>query len=184
MDNQSKDQLISLVVAPYIQKATSLKGMPRKVGGNQFRHMLATFAILIDYNYTDPVLLKASIIHDLVEDFPDVKKHEIAQIDEDGAAVWELVMEVSQRPGEKKELFLKRILEHGSVKAKVLKVADRISNLTDVNSEIMPPEKILRYLTETTSYIEPMAQLVNQNMFIEVNDLIRRRRRLIGNITI
>jgi len=60
--------LSEMVLAPWIQKATALIGAPRRVGGNQFRHAMATFAILLDYKFLDPVLLKASIIHDLIED--------------------------------------------------------------------------------------------------------------------
>ncbi len=181
MDNQTKNRLISIVVAPYIQKATSLKGVPRKVGGNQFRHMLATFAILVDYNYTDPVLLKAALIHDLIEDYPGINQYEIVEIDSDGYLVWELVNEVSRIPGERKDVFLRRIVERGTVQAKILKVADRISNLTDMNSEIMKPPKIKSYLEETVTYILPMARAVNQDMVAEIDDLIRRRKKLIND---
>lgn len=74
MLDQEKEELIRLIVAPYIQKATALIGKARKVGGNQFRHMMPTFTILIDYHYTDHVLLKAALIHDLFEDIPETDK--------------------------------------------------------------------------------------------------------------
>ena len=41
----------SIILAPYILKATALIGVKRKVGGNQFRHAFATLGILIDYKY-------------------------------------------------------------------------------------------------------------------------------------
>ena len=64
------DKLINLVLAPWIIKATALIGKRRNVGGNQFRHAFATLAILFDYKlFDDYVLLKASVIHDLLEDF-------------------------------------------------------------------------------------------------------------------
>ncbi len=177
MDDEHKDKLVAMVVAPYIQKATALIGVPRKVGGNQFRHMLATFAILIDYHYTDPVLLKASLIHDLLEDFPSTKPSEISSIDEHGAMVLELVKEVTRTKNESKCSFLKRILHSGSKRAKILKVADRISNLTDLHPDIISLKKIKLYLDDTAEYICPMAESVNQNMAHELNDLILRRKR-------
>jgi len=32
-----------------------------------FRHQMSTLAILLDYKFADPVLLKAAVIHDLFE---------------------------------------------------------------------------------------------------------------------
>jgi len=66
------EKLKNLVLAPYILKATALIGKQRNVGGNQFRHAMATFAILLDYKlFDDPILLKAAVIHDLIEDVPE-----------------------------------------------------------------------------------------------------------------
>ncbi len=86
------DKIRNLVLAPYIMKATALIGKQRNVGGNQFRHAFATLAILIDYHYMDPVLLKASVIHDLIEDVKCTSYDEIRAIDDDGPKVLELVL--------------------------------------------------------------------------------------------
>ena len=102
MEDIEKDELIQLISAPYIQKATALIGVARKVGGNQFRHTMATFAILLDYHYTNHVLLKASLIHDLFEDVPLSNREEIRRIDEDGDEVVRLVEEVTRTPEESK----------------------------------------------------------------------------------
>lgn len=175
MKDHEKEELIRLIVAPYIQKATALIGKARKVGGNQFRHMMATFTILIDYHYTDHVLLKASLIHDLFEDIPETDKKDIRRLD-DGHAVVKLVEEVTKHPDEKKEDYLQKILDHGSVNAKILKVADRISNLTDLHLDIIIEEKMASYLDQSMKYIYPMALEVDQNMAIEIEDLVRRRK--------
>ena len=132
MENFEKEILAEMVIAPYLQKATALRGVKRYVGGNQFRHVFATLAILIDYHYCDAVLLKASVIHDLIEDVKSTSLEDIRAIDSDGPAVLELVLEVSRRKDEAKDAFLKRILSEGTPMAKVLKCADRISNLTDL----------------------------------------------------
>ena len=68
--------------------------VPRKAGSNMFRHQMSTLAILLDYKTTDPVLLKASVIHDLVEEaagLPGVTREAIEAIDADGPAVYALV---------------------------------------------------------------------------------------------
>ncbi|MFH1051266.1 MAG: hypothetical protein V1779_10115 [bacterium] len=178
MNDTEKTQLVELRLAPYIQKATALIGLSRKVGGNQFRHAIATFGILLDYHIMDPVILKASVIHDLIEDVENYNHQEIFNIDSDGPEVLNLVLEVS-KGDEPKEVYLQRILETGSTRAKILKVADRISNLTDLHDDIFGLDFIERYLNETEKYVLPIAEEVNFNMAIEVRDLIKRRRKFL-----
>lgn len=167
------------ILAPYILKSSSLIGVERKCGGNQFRHQFATFAILIDYKYfDDSILLKAAMIHDLFEDWGDKDIEEIKNIDSDGAAVIELVKEVTKPEGELKEIYLERILTHGSTRAKILKCADRISNLTDLHLDTHTSGKISQYLDQTEKYIIPMAREVNPDFEHEIIDLIKKRRTL------
>jgi len=175
MENYEKDLHINTIIVPYVQKATALRGKRRYVGGNQFRHAMSTFAILIDYHYVDPVLLKASVIHDLIEDIPDTSQDEVRSIDRDGSRVLDLVMEVTRRDDETKNEFLERILEHGSDTAKILKCADRISNLTDLHPDVFDKEFIKKYIQETRKWVIPMAEQVNKDMLFELLDLIKRR---------
>ena len=164
-----------MVIAPYLQKATALRGVKRYVGGNQFRHAFATMAILIDYHYMDAILLKASVIHDLVEDVKCPSYDEIRAIDKDGQQVLELVLEVTRQKPETKTDFLKRILMEGSDSAKVLKCADRISNLTDLHPDIFDKEYIKNMMADTKKWVIPMARQVNLDMLFELQDLIKRR---------
>ena len=163
------------MLTPYILKATALRGLARKVGGNQFRHVMATFAILLDYHYSDGILLKASFIHDLFEDRRDTDRAEIAALDSDGPAVVALVEEVTRPPGESKETYLARIRDHGSQRAQILKVADRISNLTDLNTSVFPDDYVGRYIEQSRKFILPIARQVNADMAVEIADLIQRR---------
>ena len=179
------DALRNLVLAPYILKATALIGISRKVGGNQFRHSFSTLGILLDYKYfKDSVLLKASLLHDLLEDLPETQVDEIRYIDHEARQVVDLVLEVTRRKEETKQEYLQRVLEYGSMRAKVLKCADRISNLTDLHRDTHPDQKISDYLDQTEQYILPMARKVNADLVIELTDLIARRRdilrRMIG----
>jgi (p)ppGpp synthase/HD superfamily hydrolase len=174
------EKLKNLVLAPYIVKATALIGKKRGVGGNQFRHAMATMAILLDYKlFDDYVLLKASVIHDLLEDVPETNEFEIRIIDGQADQVLELVKEVTRPEWMTKADYLERILEHGSWNAKLLKCADRISNLTDLHRDTHSDQKITDYLDQTEKYVIPMARQVNQDMVIELTDLVKRRRQLV-----
>ncbi|MEI6901258.1 MAG: hypothetical protein WCL00_15390, partial [Bacteroidota bacterium] len=74
-----------------------------------------------------------------------------------------------------KNNFLERILLTGSKNAKILKSADRISNLTDLHADIFEKEYIKKYILETKKWVIPMAAQVNESMLFELNDLIKRR---------
>jgi GTP pyrophosphokinase len=185
MENSEKSELEHMVLAPYVQKSTALRGKYRYVGGNQFRHALSTFAILLDYHYMDPVLLKASFIHDIFEDSKNVSADEIIRLDSDGPEVYKLVMEVTRNNEESKDQYLERVLKTGSEKAKILKCADRISNLTDLHSDIFDKQFVHKYIEETKKWVLPMAVEVNEHMLIELKDIIRRREanmRMTGHI--
>jgi (p)ppGpp synthase/HD superfamily hydrolase len=152
----------------------------RRAGSNMFRHQIGTLAILLDYKITDPVLLKASVIHDLFEDaptMPGVTETEITRIDSDGPAVYALVMEVTIRYvdgiREPKAQYLRRIMREGSARAKKLKLADRISNLTSLGY-LNDVAFVKRYLAETRACILPYAEDIDPNMFRELSDLVER----------
>ncbi len=175
--------LASITLAPYIFKAMALIGVPGKAGSNIFRHQIHTMGILLDYKMIDAVLLKAAVIHDLFEQaagMPGVSEEEITRLDSDGPAVYELVMEVTIRVTndvkEPKRQFLTRIMESGSRRAKVLKLADRISNVTFLGF-VHDTAFVRRYLQETRDYILPYAHAVNQDMYRELSDLIADRER-------
>ena len=178
------DHLRDLVLAPYILKATALIGVSRKVGGNQFRHAFSTLGILLDYKYfNDSVLLKASLIHDLLEDVPETQVDDIRRTDSEGNEVVDLVLEVTRRHDETKTEYMQRVRDTGSFRARILKCADRISNLTDLHRDTHPDHKITDYLLQTEEFILPMAQEVNANMYIELTDLIEKRRKMLRRMT-
>ena len=176
MDDSNMNQLGEMRIAPYMQLATALIGKARHAGGNMFRHQMDTLAILIDYGYIDSVLLKASVVHDTVEDIEGFDKNRIANADEEGQQVLDLVLEVTRREDEDKKQFLMRILKEGTPKAKILKCADRISNMISLGY-VTDPKFIERYCDETEYFLLPMALEVDYNMYQELIELIRTRRR-------
>ena len=175
------DTLRNLVLAPYILQAMALIRIGRRVGGNQFRHCFMVLGILLDYKlFNDSILLKASLLHDLLEDIPDTRVDEIRSIDEDANRVVELVLEVSKQENETKKQFLQRILEKGSANAMLLKCADRISNLTDLHRDTDSDQSIAEYVQQTEDFVIPMAAKVNDNMLKELTDLVARRKEILN----
>jgi (p)ppGpp synthase/HD superfamily hydrolase len=181
-----EQSLRHLTLAPYIVKAMALIGVKRRGGSNMFRHQLSTLAILLDYKIIDPVLLKAAVVHDLFEDapgMPGVTQEEIVRLDSDGAAVYALVMEVTIRvvdgTREPKSKYLLRIMQRGSQRAQLLKLADRISNLTALGF-VHDVAFVKKYVEETRASVLPHAERVNANMFRELSDLVESRARLLS----
>ncbi len=175
-------QLAQMTLAPYIGKARALIGVPRISGGNMFRHQMMTLTILLDYLIIDPVLLKTSIIHDLAEDalgMPGISHQDIAAIDSDGEQVYQLMLELTRRINtegvkEPKSAYLKRIMETGSERAKILKLADRISNLISLGY-VHDRTFVNKILSETRDYILPHSRAINADMDQELKDLVFSR---------
>jgi GTP pyrophosphokinase len=180
-----ENDLRNITMAPYIVKAMALIGVQRRAGSNMFRHQIGTMAILLDYKIVDPVLLKAAVIHDLFEDaatMPGVTEGEIKRVDSDGPAVYDLVMEVTIRivngVKEPKSDYLLRIMQTGSRRARLLKLADRISNLTALGY-VHDAAFVRNYLQQTRTYILPYAEQVNADMFRELSHLVESRDRML-----
>jgi (p)ppGpp synthase/HD superfamily hydrolase len=179
-------QLSRIRLAPYICKARALIGVPRIGGSNMFRHQMMTLTILLDYLVIDPVLLKAAIIHDIAEDaigMPGLSGEEIRNIDAEGDQVYDLMIEVTRRIDENgrkepKSRYLRRVMESGSARAKVLKLADRISNLISLGW-VHDRTFVDRILDETREYILPHAHAINADMERELRDLIASRERML-----
>lgn len=163
-----------------MQIATMLIGKARHAGGNMFRHQIDTMGILVDYGYTDSVLLKASLIHDVIEDIEDFNVNDLLNIDSESGLVYKLVLEVTKKNGQNKEDYLKNIIRHGSEKAKILKSADRISNMISLGF-VTDSAFIKRYCDETELYIFPIALDVNFDMYKELMELVVSRRQYLAD---
>ena len=165
---------MNINIWPYIELSRALINKRRRGNGNMFRHQLETFAILLEYGYKDPVLLKAALIHDLFEDgqrvgFSDFQS--VISIDEDGKEVFELVRELSIKVEnnieEPKSQYLERIMTEGTIRAQALKLADRISNIN-----ALPATRdmlfIKKYIDETNTHILPYSKGIDKNMAAEL----------------
>ncbi len=173
-------ELNKISLAPYMQVGTALIGKARHAGGNMFRHQVDTMSILVDYGYINSVLLKASLVHDVIEDIEGFNVNELLNIDDESEEVYKLVLEVTKKPGQKKTDYLKNIIKYGSINAKILKCADRISNMISLGF-VTDPDFIDRYCDETELYIFPIALEVNFEMYKELIGLVVSRRQYLSD---
>jgi (p)ppGpp synthase/HD superfamily hydrolase len=165
---------------PYFELSRHLIKKERKGFGNMFRHQVETFAILIEFGYDDPVLLKASLIHDLFEDGHQVgftAFDTVLTTDEDGKEVYDLVQELSIRiinnEEEPKATFLERIMRKGSQRARLLKLADRLANINTLLAT-RDTDFINRYLFETKNHIMPYADRIEKNIAKELKESLKK----------
>lgn len=177
MSDAHMEKIKRIEIAPYLQIAFGLIDKPRRCGGNAFRHSLNTFNILIDYGYCCPIILKASIVHDVLEDYKNFDEDLILRL-EDGDRVLYLVKEVSRFKEESKSNFLLRIKKYGSKAAKIIKVADRIDNITSLG-QVNNISFVIRYIEETEKHIYPIAKEINKFMLNELQDMIFARRKIL-----
>jgi (p)ppGpp synthase/HD superfamily hydrolase len=110
---------------------------------------------------TDPAILSAVLLHDVVEDTPAT----LADVEDAfGPEVTELVDWVTKPPAggagrqakrAAKAAYLRR-LRDAPPEAVLVKLADRVSNVQRLDR--MPPDFQRRYYAETVTYIVPLAE--------------------------
>jgi GTP pyrophosphokinase len=179
MDEKKLKEFNDVNLPPYIGVATMAIFLPRKTAGNVYRHQMATMSILVDYGHIDSVLLKASVVHDMIEDIKNFNESLIINCDHEGPQVHKLVLEVTKRDRESKADFLRRIYEEGSDKACLIKAADRISNLSDRDIS-MGKDFIKRLCDDTEEFVIPIAKRVCKEMVTEMKDLVKKAREMLA----
>lgn len=173
MTHEPRRDPAELELLPYLQLAAALAQKPRQGGGTMFRHQLDTLAVLFEYGHHDPVLLGAALVHDYLEDIPGADEGRLRALPR-GDQVLALVHEVTRQADESKEAFLFRIRRYGSPRAKLLKVADRISNLVSLGLS-RDPAFVRRYLLESALQVHPIAEEVDPRMAGELRRLLEER---------
>src|SRR5262245_65159879 len=86
----------------------------------------------------------------------------------------EVTIRIVNGSKEPKSDYLKRVMEAGSERAKILKLADRISNIFALGF-VHDEAFVDKYLAETRNYVLPYAAHVNADMFRELSDLVADR---------
>ncbi|MFH1050853.1 MAG: hypothetical protein V1779_08000 [bacterium] len=181
------EYLRSITVASYIVLINPLKRVPRRIGGNAMRHSLSCFNILLDYEIYDSLALKIGLCHDLLEDHPDKDwnydgiKKQIYDADEEGHQVLERVEEITKRFDESKEQYLKRLINSPFERVKIVKGADRIANLTDLNTDFTDLDKIKQTIIQTRDLVIPILGTVKNEYKTQANFMITELTDLISN---
>ena len=164
---RTEPQLRRLLPAPDADAVASAVEFAVRYHGDQTRptgapyaeHLLEALEVLVrGAGVTDPDILQAAVLHDVVEDTPctidDVRR-------EFGARVAELVGWVTKPTPEEgsdrraaKEAYLGR-LKDAPEDAVLVKLADRASNVQTLRNLGLPKQR--QYYAETVTYIMPLA---------------------------
>ncbi|GAA0216264.1 hypothetical protein GCM10009527_010470 [Actinomadura nitritigenes] len=134
----------------------------RPTGDPYVEHLLEALEVLVrGAGVTDPAMLSAVLLHDVVEDTPAT----LADVEDAfGPEVAELVDWVTKPPAggagrqakrAAKSAYLRR-LRDAPPEAILVKLADRVSNVQRLDR--MPPDFQRRYYAETVTYIVPLAE--------------------------
>ena len=134
---------------PIAFAADAHEGQTRKDSGLPYvTHPLEVMVLLIRHGVREEAILSAAVLHDVVEDCGI----SVAEMTERfGAPVTDIVTALSKVPGlpaaERKRRALEQ-LRSGPPGAKTVKMADRLSNLLDMERISWSPEKKSAYLHE------------------------------------
>lgn len=151
--------VIRQLAAAYQFAATAHAGQTRPAGEPYVRHLLEVVEILTYRRVTDPPLLVAALLHDVVEDTAET----VAAIERlFGAQVARLVDQVTMPPAPTSEdkgairaEYLTR-LATAPESVRVLKLADRYSNVQRLHTHPRPAKQ-RAYYRETCQYFLPIA---------------------------
>jgi len=131
------------------------EGQVRRGSGLPYiTHPLEVMVLLFRHGVLDEATLVAAVLHDVVEDC-DVPATEIAK--RFGLPVAEIVEALTKPEGGAEADRKRRALElvrRGPAEARVVKLADRLSNLLDLEDLGWPPERKLAYRREALEIAE------------------------------
>ncbi len=147
-------------VGEAVRFATAWHGDQRRpTGAPYLDHLLEALEVLVrGAGVKDPDVLCATVLHDVVEDTPCTLEQVSAAF---GPKVAELVGWVTipvaapgQKKAEVKEAYLRR-LPHAPAQARLVKLADRASNVQTLRS--LAPDRQRYYFAQTVTHIVPLA---------------------------
>jgi len=147
-------------VAKAVQFAVRYHGdQTRPTGAPYAEHLLEALEVLVrGAGVTDPGILQAAVLHDVVEDTPcsidDVRRAFGARVAE--MVAWVTKPEPAAGIDRKtaKEAYLSR-LQDAPDDAVLVKLADRVSNVQTLRNLRLPKQR--QYYAETVRYIMPLA---------------------------
>jgi guanosine-3',5'-bis(diphosphate) 3'-pyrophosphohydrolase len=147
-------------VAKAVEFAVRYHGdQTRPTGAPYAEHLLEALEVLVrGAGVTDPGILQAAVLHDVVEDTPctidDVRRAFGGRVAE--MVGWVTKPEPAEGADQKaaKEAYLSR-LQDAPDDAVLVKLADRVSNVQTLRNLRLPKQR--QYYAETVRYIMPLA---------------------------
>ena len=131
----------------------------RPTGAPYAEHLLEALEVLVrGAGVTDPGILQAAVLHDVVEDTPcsidDVRRAFGGRVAEMVGWVTKPEPAEGAEPAAVKEAYLSR-LKDAPDDAVLVKLADRVSNVQTLRNLRLPKQR--QYYAETVRYIIPLA---------------------------
>lgn len=142
------------------------QGQIRKSGAPYISHPCSVVEILVrELGFRDPILLSAALLHDVVEDVPSIKLHDIAE--RFGPAVAELVDGCTKLARSHLDRASLKDLTHSKIfltasrrlGVLIIKLSDRLHNLRTLH--FLPMSKRQRIAQETLEVYAPIAGRFN-----------------------
>ena len=177
--NESVDKNTSEVLyedySPIVIKASELakkahEGQFRRGSGDEYIvHPDRIVKKLISHGLTDDKLISSAWLHDTFEDgTPEIRQEIESEIPEE---VVSIIDYLSKREGETKMDYLRRCFS-GPIEVKLIKVADRIDNLSD-GLGTQDPEWLARYY-KSSKFIRDSVKDINSSLVDEYLELFER----------
>jgi guanosine-3',5'-bis(diphosphate) 3'-pyrophosphohydrolase len=160
----AEQALAARLPAPTVAALARAYGFAEEHHGDQTRpagepyvhHLLEALEIAVDSGATDPDVLVAVLLHDVVEDTPCSLDEVRAEF---GERVAELVDWVTKPEGADAGLRQRYLARFASAPAEVLtiKLSDRYSNVQRLHTHPRPAKRA-SYYAETVRYVLPLAE--------------------------
>jgi (p)ppGpp synthase/HD superfamily hydrolase len=133
----------------------------RPAGEPYLEHLLEATRVLVEaVGVTDPDILRAAVLHDVVEDTPCTLEEVRERFGDRVATLVDWVTKPPRSEGESREearaAYLER-LRNAPEDAVLVKLADRLSNVQRLDTHPRP-EKSRDYYVETVRFVLPLAE--------------------------
>lgn len=143
-------------------------------------------ALVEELDITQPTLICAALLHDVIEDSPDYYTH--GPVTRADLALWfgeeiaEIVWLLSKFADVTLPAYLAAIEAAAATGAPLVKLCDRLDNLRSLTRS-MKVDKVRRYIRTTEIFFLPMAWRTNRYLHDELTRLLEEARRHLAEIT-
>lgn len=163
----TQDQL-ALVMKAYRFAKEAHRDQLRDGGERYFEHSKGVALIGIDeLQHYDPEVIMAALLHDVLEDRPDIPWQEIES--SFGSGTYRLVRLMTKDKGlsvtQEKEFFMGFFFYEW--RERVLKLCDRLHNIRTLSQCVRPKQR--RYLKETYEIFVPLAEKTHPYLYAELS---------------